>query len=421
MTEAQHNLRNSWIKHGNDSDFSIYNIPFGIAKYKDHTIRVVTRIDDQVVNLYALFKDGYFAGIGRSLEGLFDQPTLNLFIDAGKKVTSGVRQRIQQLLDENDTEIANKDEFVSRYMIPYDEVEMMLPVKINNYTDFYSSLEHATNVGSIFRDPANPLMPNWRHLPVAYHGRASSIVVSGSKIHRPSGQILKPGYNEPVLSATEKLDFELEVAFVVGKSTNMGQSVPVNQAENYIFGFLLFNDLSARDIQSWEYAPLGPFLSKNFGSVISPWVVTLEALEPFKTQGPEQKPPVLDYLKTTGLHNFDINLEVYLKPDKATEYLVSATNHRFLYWNVCQQLAHHTINGCNITTGDLYASGTISGPMPGSYGSLLELTQNGKYSIKVGTEERTFLNDYDTVIIRGHSVKGAVRVGFGECEVLIVP
>ncbi|NTW24686.1 MAG: fumarylacetoacetase, partial [Lentimicrobium sp.] len=319
---------------------------------------------------------------------------------------------------DEDLLVAIQANAVSHYKV----VTMLMPLAVTDYTDFYSSIEHATNVGKMFRDPANALLPNWRHLPVGYHGRASSIVVSGTNIHRPKGQTMPAGAEKPVFGPTAMFDFELEMAFVVGQSTDLGESVRADEAENYIFGFLLFNDLSARDIQSWEYVPLGPFLSKNFGSVVSPWIVTLEALEPFRVQGPEQEPEVLPYLKTQGLRNFDINLEVFIRPENGHENLVCRSNFRYMYWNICQQLAHHTINGCNITVGDLYASGTISGSEPGSYGSMLELTWRGSKPIKLDDEsERKFINDHDTMIIRGYCQNEELRIGFGECETKVLP
>ncbi len=413
--------RVSWIKSSENTDFSIYNIPFGIAKFPNGQIGAVSRIDDMIINLHLLARDGYFDAVRIQLDGEFNQLTLNEFIARGKNFTSKVRERIQHLLSDDSNEIADRNQFMRKYLTPVWDVKLLFPLKVNDYTDFYSSIEHATNVGSIFRDPKNALLPNWRHLPIGYHGRTSSLVVSGTNIHRPMGQILPQGADKPVFSATKMLDFELEMAFVVGKSTELGNSVNVQVAEEYIFGFVLFNDLSARDIQSWEYVPLGPFLSKNFGSIISPWIVTLEALEPFRTEGPLQEPEVLDYLKIQNNRNFDINLEVSIKPGNAQEALVSATNFKYMYWNICQQLAHHTVNGCNISVGDLYASGTISGPVPGSYGSLLELTWRGKNPVRVGEQERTFLQDYDTVVMRGFAKKDSVRVGFGECETTILP
>ena len=297
-----------------------------------------------------------------------------------------------------------------------------MPVKVGDYTDFYSSIEHATNVGMMFRDPKNALLPNWRHIPVGYHGRSSSIVVSGTDIHRPKGQTKADDAAAPVFGPTRLLDFELEMAFITGKKTELGESIPVDKAEEYIFGMVIFNDLSARDIQKWEYVPLGPFLSKNFGSVISPWIVTLDALEPFRVEGPEQKPEVLPYLQTEGKKNFDIDLEVLIKPENSTEQRVSKSNFKYMYWNMNQQLAHHTVNGCNINVGDMYGSGTISGPTPDSYGSMLEITWRGTKPVKMpdGTE-RKFINDNDTIIMKGYAEKNGLRIGFGEVTTKILP
>ena len=299
---------------------------------------------------------------------------------------------------------------------------MLLPVAVGDYTDFYSSKEHATNVGAMFRDPANALLPNWKHLPVGYHGRASSIVVSGTPVVRPHGQFKKSKDDAvPLFGPTEALDFELEIAFVVGKDSSLGEPVDVNDAKDYIFGFLLFNDWSARDIQSWEYVPLGPFLGKNFMSSVSPWIVTLEALSPYAVSSPDRDIPLLPYLQYQGDTNFDVELEVYLRGESLEAEVISRANFRHMYWNVCQQLAHHTINGCNVRIGDMMASGTISGSQRGSEGSMLELTRNGKepITLKDGTT-RKFLNDGDTVIMKGFASKDGKRVGFGEVAGTVV-
>jgi fumarylacetoacetase len=306
-------------------------------------------------------------------------------------------------------------------IFPVGTVSLLLPLRIGNYTDFYSSREHATNVGSMFRDPANALLPNWLHLPVGYHGRASSIVVSGTPIKRPHGQTA-PGENGiPGFGPTKSLDFELEMGFVIGKETQLGQQVSTAEGEDYIFGLVLFNDWSARDIQQWEYVPLGPFLAKNFASTISPWIITLEALEPFRADGPVQSPPVLPYLQYTGKKNYYIHLEVDIITAGGLRKTVSKSNFKYMYWNMCQQLAHHTVNGCNIQVGDVYASGTISGPDPSSYGSMLELTWRGTKPIEMpdGTV-RKFIEDADTVVLRGYGERGGVRIGFGEAAGKIV-
>lgn len=415
----------SWIEIPEKSDFPLENLPFGIAEIVTGKVNAVSRIGDYAVDLEKLEWLHVFDDLDFDYEGVFSKDTLNEFIEMGREAHLAIRHRIQEVFSEgyfkdNDDDLLTAIRATALHHIS--GIRMLMPVKVTDYTDFYSSIEHATNVGKMFRDPANALLPNWRHLPVGYHGRASSIVVSGTDIHRPKGQTLPAGADKPVFGPSAMVDFELEVAFVVSKTTELGTSIPAADAEEGIFGFLLFNDLSARDIQSWEYVPLGPFLSKNFGSVVSPWIVTLEALEPFRVQGPEQDPEVLPYLKTSGLRNFNIQLDVLIKPQQGTESLVCRSNFRHMYWNICQQLAHHTINGCNITTGDLYASGTISGPEPGSYGSMLELTWRGANPIRLsdGTE-RKFLNDNDTVIIRGYAENEHLRVGFGECVTTILP
>ena len=412
----------SWIEIPQSCDFPLENLPYGIAKLSNEKTVAVTRIGDTIIDLQSLSALNAFSDLKIDNADIFNQPVLNNFIELGKDLHVKVRERLQEIfgIGSNNTELTEKIKQYSLYAA--DGVKMLMPVKVTDYTDFYSSIEHATNVGKMFRDPANALLPNWKHLPVGYHGRASSIVVSGTEIHRPNGQTMPQGAEKPVFGPSKMFDFELEMAFVVSKTTQLGESVKASEAEDYIFGFLLFNDLSARDIQSWEYVPLGPFLSKNFGSVVSPWIVTLEALEPFRVKGPIQEPEVLPYLKTSGNRNFDINLEVLIQPEHGEENLVCSSNFRYMYWNICQQLAHHTVNGCNITTGDLYASGTISGPEPGSYGSMLELTWRGTKPIQLsdGTE-RKFIHDHDTIIMRGYSEKNGLRIGFGECVVKVKP
>lgn len=413
----------SWLKIPLNSDFPLENLPFGIAEIANGKIIAVTRIGNQIIDLEKLQQSGIFNDLGFDFEGKFSQSVLNDFIGMDKKAHRAIREKLQEIFSDSYLSFPEKIKSIKENILFSPEsVKMLMPVKVTDYTDFYSSIEHATNVGIMFRDPANALLPNWRHLPVGYHGRASSIVVSGTGIHRPKGQTMPQGAEKPVFGPTKMFDFELEMAFVVGKTTELGDSVPAGKAEEYIFGFLLFNDLSARDIQSWEYVPLGPFLSKNFGSVVSPWVVTLDALQPFRVKGPDQEPEVLPYLKTEGLRNFDINLEVIIKPENGNENVVCRSNFRHMYWNICQQLAHHTVNGCNINTGDLYASGTISGPDAGSYGSMLELTWRGTKPIMLSDgSERKFINDNDTLIIRGFAEKDGLRVGFGECVTRILP
>lgn len=410
----------SWVEVPPGSDFPIQNLPFGVFKTRYLEPVAGVAIGNHVLDLVYLHEHGFLDGLGLP-PGIFNQRYLNDFIALGRKQTRRIRERLSELLRHDNDELRDNTTAREIALIPMQEVQMLMPVRVPNYTDFYSSIEHASNVGAMFRDPNNPLLPNWRHLPVAYHGRASSIVVSGTGIHRPKGQIKPPDSETPVFSPTRKLDFELEMAFIIGGETKVGQSVPVDKAEEYIFGLVLFNDWSARDIQQWEYVPLGPFLSKNFASTVSPWIVTLDALEPFRIKGPEQNPEVLPYLKTDGERNFDIQLEVLLKPEGEEAEVISRTNFRYMYWNMAQQLAHHTVNGCNILPGDMMASGTISGPNPESYGSLLELTWNGSRPLELKNGmKRTFLEDGDTVILRGYAEKDGVRIGFGECKGKII-
>jgi len=411
----------SFVNYPENSDFSIHNIPFGVAVFNKEYIACCTRIGDLVIDLATLYDYGFFDEIEGLNDNVFEAYTLNEFIELGKPVTNAVRLKIQELLDEN-SKLANDEKTIEECFYELDQVKMMMPVHVPNYTDFYSSIEHATNVGKMFRDPANALLPNWKHLPVGYHGRASSIVVSGTEIIRPKGQTKPADLDSPIFAPSRQLDFELEMAFIVNKNTEMGESISTSEAEEVIFGMVLFNDWSARDIQSWEYVPLGPFLGKNFGSSISPWVVTLEALNPFRTESPKQEPEVLDYLKFSGDKNFDINLEVYLQPENGTENLISQSNYKFMYWNMTQQLAHHTINGCNVEVGDMYASGTISGENPNSFGSMLELTWRGQNPLKLNDgQERKFIEDHDTIIMRGFAEKDGIRVGFGEVSGKILP
>lgn len=411
----------SFINYPENSDFSIYNIPFGVGVFDKEYIACASRIGDLVIDLSGLYDLGFLDDIDGLHENVFEGYALNEFIELGKPVTNAVRLKIQELLLENSL-LSQNIEAIENCFFNADKVEMLMPVHVSNYTDFYSSIEHATNVGKMFRDPANALLPNWKHLPVGYHGRASSIVISGVNLHRPKGQMKPADAEKPIFGPSKQLDFELEMAFIVNKNTNLGESISTSEAEDVIFGLVIFNDWSARDIQSWEYVPLGPFLGKNFGSSISPWVVTIEALEPFRIESPKQEPEVLDYLKFEGNKNFDIQLEVYLQPENSQENLISKSNYKYMYWNMAQQLAHHTINGCNIEVGDIYASGTISGPAKSSFGSMLELTWRGTEPLKLSNgEERKFIEDNDSIIMKGFSEKNGIRVGFGEVKGKILP
>lgn len=397
-----------------NSDFSIHNIPFGVFSTADRSPRAGVAIGEHILDLAAVAELDVFDFNTAVLE----KDTLNDFISLGKSITKRVRTNIQHWLQEEDSALADKPEL----FVLQSEASMHMPVSIGDYTDFYSSIEHANNVGTMFRDPKNALMPNWKHIPVGYHGRASSIIVSGESIHRPKGQVLPKDATTPVFQASARLDFELEMGFITGKSTAVGESISTQDAEDYIFGMVLLNDWSARDIQRWEYVPLGPFLAKNFASHISPWIVTLEALEPFRVSGPDQEPKVLPYLEYGGVKNYDIKLEVGISPDGSEEETVCNSNFKYMYWNMAQQLAHHTVNGCNINVGDLYGSGTISGKDENSYGSMLELAWMGTKPIKMKDgSDRKFINDGDTVIMRGSAEKDGVRVGFGEVSAKVLP
>jgi len=411
---------NSWVEIDPNSDFSIYNIPFGIFNHKGRT-RAGSALGNFVIDLDYLHKRNYFEKIGLT-DSLFEDTTLNRFIGLGKPVTKAVRLRLIDLFSENNQELQSNNIDKTDCLISMAEVEMLIPVKVPNYTDFYSSIEHATNVGTMFRDPDNALFPNWKHLPVGYHGRASSIIVSDTPVKRPKGQTKAPEADSPSFGPSKRLDFELEMAFITGKNTALGESISTKNAEEHIFGFVLFNDWSARDMQVWEYVPLGPFLAKNFASSISPWIVTLEALEHVRCESPTQDPKVLPYLEIEGKKNFDIKLQVGIQPKEAAETIVSNSNFKYMYWNINQQLAHHTVNGCNIEVGDMYGSGTISGPTPDSYGSMLELAWKGTKPVPMndGTE-RKFIHDGDTVIMRGYAEKDGKRVGFGEVKSLVLP
>ena len=418
---ANNPARKSWLEVPENSDFPIQNIPFGVFLTKDDVITIGTRIGDFAIDLGALQQLSYFEGIELT-DDMFMQDTLNDFISDGKKTWRLVRNRIALLFDIENTMLQNNQEHRDIVIFDLADVEMQLPVLIGDYTDFYSSKEHATNVGSMFRDPANALLPNWLHIPVGYHGRSSTIVPSGIPVHRPMGQTLPNGETSPVFGPSRMIDFELETAFITTDANIMGENIPVHEAEDYIFGMVLLNDWSARDIQKWEYVPLGPFLAKNFASSISPWIVTLDALEPFRTKGPQQDPTPLPYLQLKGRHAFDINLEVAIQPENALPTVVSQSNFKYMYWNMSQQLAHHTSNGCRVNSGDMMGSGTISGPTPESFGSMLELTWGGKNPVKMSDgSERKFVNDNDTVIMKGFCKNNEVRIGFGEVSSKLLP
>ncbi len=413
--------RKTWLDTPKDTDFPIQNIPFGVFLTRDDIITIGTRIGDYAIDLGALHQLGYFEGIPLT-DDIFLQVTLNDFISDGIKTWRLVRNRIADIFDAENSELKENKDHRNTVLFTLDEIEMQLPVQVGDYTDFYSSKEHATNVGTMFRDPENALLPNWLHMPVGYHGRSSSIIPSGIPVHRPYGQILPKGASQPVLAPSKRVDFELEMAFITTDANVLGEPIPIDEAEAYIFGMVLFNDWSARDIQTWEYVPLGPFLAKNFASSVSPWIVTLDALEPFRTTGPKPEKEQLPYLQSKGKKAFDIKLEVALQPENSEETTVSKSNFKYMYWNMSQQLAHHTVNGCPVNSGDMMGSGTISGPTPDSYGSMLELSWKGEKPIKLNDgSERKFIEDNDTVIMRGYCEGKDRRIGFGEVRTKLLP
>ncbi len=396
--------------------FTLANLPLGVAQLPGHNSgRIVTAFQDHAVDLAALAEENHLPNLSPQSRQMLGQPVLNFFMALGSAERKVLRADLQSLLAKG------IPSYVQHHAYPLADCQMQMPCWVPNYTDFYSSEYHATNVGRLFR-PDNPLLPNWKYVPIGYHGRASSIVVSGTDVKRPSGQIKLADQDRPIYGPTRQMDFELETAFVVGRSNPIGQPVPVAEAEAHIYGMLLFNDWSARDIQAWEYQPLGPFGAKNFCSVVSPWIVTTEALEPYRVESPTQDPEPLDYLKLPGRHHYDITLEVWLSaPSLTEEVLLCRTNQRHLYWSQAQQLAHHTVTGCNLEVGDLCASGTISGPEPGSLGCLLETTRRGQEPVQLpdGTT-RTFLQDGDEIILRGYCGSGDARVDFGECRSRVI-
>ena len=408
--------RKSWLKVDKNSDFPIQNIPFGVFITKNDIVTIGTRIGDYVVDLAALHQLGYFEGIPLT-DDIFMQDTLNDFIDDGRKTWRLVRNRIADIFDIKNPKLKDQSKHIVEILFDVDEIEMLMPVAIGDFTDFYSSKEHATNVGTMFRDAKNALLPNWLHLPAGYHGRSSSIVISGKKIRRPYGQSFPKGSKHPVFGPSKLVDFELEMGFITTVANKLGKQIPIEETEDYIFGMVLLNDWSARDIQAWESAPLGPFLAKNFATTISPWIVTMDALQPYRVESPKQDPKPFPYLQLEGNNSYDIHLQAAIKPKNEVETVVTNTNFKYMYWTIYQQLTHHAVNGCNISNGDLYGSGTISGSTEGSYGSMLELTWKGTKPIKMNDgSERKFINDRDTVILRGYCKKDKVRIGFGECK-----
>lgn len=420
------NTLTSFIDIAADSDFSIHNLPYGIfSDTKNATDnnkrRAGVAIGEYVLDLAMLESEGLL-----NLEGgqYFDQPTLNAFIDSGRDNWTKARTTIQTLLSNASDTLRDNQDLQKKVLLKQADVTMHLPVHVPGFTDFYSSKEHATNVGTMFRDPNNALLPNWTEMPVGYNGRASTVIVSGTDVIRPSGQLKPNDDDRPIFSACKRLDFELETAFVVGKGNNIGQPIAVDDAFEHIFGMVLLNDWSARDIQKWEYVPLGPFNAKTFASEVSPWIVTMDALAPFKTACPTQEPKPLAYLNEKDSNNsYDITLSVELLPENSdSATVICETNFKYMYWSMAQQLTHHTITGCKVEVGDMMGSGTISGPTPDSYGSMLEIAWNATKPVTLkGGETRSFIEDGDTVIMKGYSEKDGIRVGFGEVRGKVLP
>jgi len=412
----------SWIEYDADCDFPIQNLPYGAFVLSSGETHIGVAIGDQIFDLNAATSAGLMDGAVEDTS-VFLGSTLNAFMASGRKNWTPARARITELLSKDNATVRDNADLRAKVIIPQSSVKMVLPANIGDYTDFYSSKEHATNVGIMFRGKENALMPNWLHLPVGYHGRASSVVVSGTPLHRPMGQ-LKPEEGDPVWGACRLLDFEIEMGYFVGPGNNLGERIKIETAEDQIFGVVLMNDWSARDIQKWEYVPLGPFCGKNFGTTISPWVVTLDALEPFRIKGYDQtNPQVLPYLKDDSKASYNVSLSASIKAKNMdAPAVISNTNFKYMYWTMKQQLTHHSSTGCNMRPGDLCASGTISGETPDSYGSMLELSWRGSKPIKLPNgEERKFLQDGDTCIISGHAQGDGYRIGFGDCVGEVLP
>ncbi len=411
----------SWLEVSTQSDFPIQNIPFGVFLTNNNMVTIGTRIGDYAIDLGALHQLGYFKDIELT-EDVFLQDTLNDFISAGKKTWRLVRNRISEIFSDSNPKLRDNAKHRKQIIFEIDEVEMQLPVAIGDYTDFYSSKEHALNLSRIFSGKQDDLSAKWYHYPLAHNGRSSSIIPSGIPIHRPKGQVLKKEEDLPTYGPSQSLDFELELGFITTDVNSLGESVPVNQTEDYIFGVTLFNDWSCRDMQRWECMPLGPFLSKNFACSLSPWIVTLDALEPFKVKGVKQEPKPLPYLQMKDNYLYDIHLEVSITPEHKVPTIVSRTNYKNAYWNMNQQLCHHTANGCKINSGDLLSSGAISGNVPGSYGSMIEITNNGETPIKLNDGSlRSFIQDGDTITFKGYCKNEKIRIGFGDLTTTILP
>jgi fumarylacetoacetase len=397
------------------------NLPYCVfSTQANPAARVGVAIGDHILDLSVLEAEGLLRP--SAAERVFDRRALNPFMALGPQAWSETRARLSQLLQHDNAKLRDDADLRRRALIEIRSCQFKLPAEISGYADFYASKEHASNVGSLFRDPSNPLPANWVHMPIGYNGRPSTIVVSGTPVRRPLGQIKPPNSAAPVFSACQKLDFELEMGAFVGQNSEMGTPLRADQAEKMLFGYVLLNDWSARDIQQWEYVPLGPFQGKVFATSISPFIVTTEALEPFRVAGPVQDPAPLPYLRYDKPANYDLQLEVAIQPERSQPQTISRTNFKYIYWSTVQQLLHHAIGGCWMRVGDLLGGGTVSGQTPDSLGSLLELTLNAKRPIRFADGlERTFLEDGDEVVMRGWCQGNGYRIGFGDVRGKIVP
>ncbi len=420
---ARSTPRRSFVDVEPTSPFPIQNLPFGIFRPEPGApARPGVAIGSKVLDLSVLTEAGVLRGPELPSPAALSSASLNLIAASGRPAWSALRTAVSALLEADNPRLRDQEALRTAALVDSSQVEMLLPMEIGDYTDFYSSREHATNVGIMFRGPDNALQPNWLHLPVAYNGRASSVVPSGTPVRRPKGQ-LKPDDSDPVYGPSKLMDFELEMGFLIGPGTRLGEPIPIERAHDHIFGLVLVNDWSARDIQKWEYVPLGPFLGKSFATSISPWVITLEALAPCITDAPTQDPTPLPYLQESTRTTYDIQLEVALASEQMPEpHTIATSNFKYLYWTMAQQLAHHTVNGCNVRTGDLMASGTISGPERHQRGSMLELSWKGTEPLELPSgETRKFLADGDTVSMTGWCQGDGYRVGFGEVTGTLLP
>jgi fumarylacetoacetase len=405
----------SWVPVPEGSDFPIQNLPFGLAAPKGRSETVVVAIGDHALDLSVLAEAG--------LLDAEEFPILDCFLELDSGSLRRLRQEVFQLLEADNPALRDQPGVRGRALVPIAEANLQVPIQPGSFVDFYSGIHHASNVGKMFRPDQPPLLPNYRWLPIAYNGRANTVVPSGTPIVRPKGQTKAADAASPAFEPTAELDFELEMGCFVSHGQEHGKRITATAAEEHLLGLVIVNDWSARDFQRWEYQPLGPFLAKSFATSVSPWIVTLDALEPFRTEGQAQDPPPLPHLRVRGKPHFDIHLEVWITPAGSEQGVrVCRTNMGELYWSLSQQVAHMTSNGAPIEFGDLFATGTISGEEPGTYGSLLELSWRGSRPVDVGSgQTRTFLQDGDTVTMRAYGERGGLRVGFGECSGTVVP